>query len=82
VGAVVANGLGGGSLINAGVMAKPGEEVFKRRAWPKQIRDESADDRDRRFAQVKEALGGPLRADRSRAAFPLRATSTTSSTTR
>ena len=64
VGAVVANGLGGGSLINAGVMAKPGEEVFKRRAWPKQIRDESADDRDRRFAQVKEALGGALRADR------------------
>ena len=39
--AVVANGLGGGSLINAGVMAMPHESVFKESAWPKAIREET-----------------------------------------
>ena len=64
VGAVVANGLGGGSLINAGVMAVPAAEVFARRAWPKRIRDELTADRERRFATVKELLGGAIRADK------------------
>ena len=34
VSAVVANGLGGGSLINAGVMAEPHDDVFLRPEWP------------------------------------------------
>ncbi len=38
VSALVGNGLGGGSLINAGVMAEPTPEVF-RQGWPKQLHD-------------------------------------------
>ena len=38
--AVVANGLGGGSLINAGVMAEPTDDVFQRPEWPPVIRNE------------------------------------------
>src|SRR4029453_3278912 len=38
VSAVVANGLGGGSLINAGVMAEPGDDVFDRPEWPLELR--------------------------------------------
>jgi len=37
--ALVANGLGGGSLINAGVMAQPPDGVFTSR-WPQAFRDE------------------------------------------
>ena len=37
VSAVVANGLGGGSLINAGVMAEPRDDVFLRPEWPQRI---------------------------------------------
>ena len=35
---VVASGLGGGSLINAGVMLAPTESVLARRCWPAEIR--------------------------------------------
>ncbi len=38
VSAIVANGLGGGSLINAGVMAWPSAEVGQRSVWPQAIR--------------------------------------------
>lgn len=34
---IVANGLGGGSLINAGVMAWPQDEVFAHAPWPPEI---------------------------------------------
>jgi len=34
---VQANGLGGGSLINAGVMARANDEVFENNRWPSQI---------------------------------------------
>ncbi len=34
---VQANGLGGGSLINAGVMARANDEVFENSRWPSQI---------------------------------------------
>lgn len=37
VSAIVANGLGGGSLINAGVMAWPSTEVGQNPAWPQAI---------------------------------------------
>ena len=36
--AVVASGLGGGSLINAGVMALPLDSVFAEPAWPRALR--------------------------------------------
>ena len=62
VSAVVANGLGGGSLINAGVMAEPDDDVFARPDWPEAIRNEPVNDRKARFAHVKELLGAALRA--------------------
>lgn len=34
VSALLANGLGGGSLINAGVLAQPGAAVFEKDRWP------------------------------------------------
>ena len=40
--AVVANGVGGGSLINAGVMAFPTQSVFEAQAWPKSLRGSAA----------------------------------------
>jgi cholesterol oxidase len=36
---VLANGLGGGSLINAGVMEEPRSAVFKKGAWPQRWAD-------------------------------------------
>jgi choline dehydrogenase-like flavoprotein/pimeloyl-ACP methyl ester carboxylesterase len=39
--ALVANGLGGGSLINAGVMARPTDAVLRSDAWPQQLREGS-----------------------------------------
>ncbi len=41
--ALVGNGLGGGSLINAGVMDWPDAAVFEQAHWPQVIRDERAD---------------------------------------
>ncbi len=40
--ALVGNGLGGGSLINAGVMDWPDAAVFEQAHWPPSIRDERA----------------------------------------
>jgi ferredoxin len=61
VSAVVANGLGGGSLINAVVMAEPGDDVFQRREWPRAIRDEPAEARRKRFTEMRLLLGAALR---------------------
>jgi choline dehydrogenase-like flavoprotein/pimeloyl-ACP methyl ester carboxylesterase len=41
--AVVASGVGGGSLINAGVMEMPKEYVFQESRWPSSIREASRD---------------------------------------
>ncbi len=38
--AVLGNGLGGGSLINAGVMLWPSDEVMQSTTWPQAIRDD------------------------------------------
>ena len=43
VSAVLANGLGGGSLINAGVMLAPHPSVFQEARWPADIRAAAAD---------------------------------------
>jgi cholesterol oxidase len=61
--AVVASGLGGGSLINAGVMEMPHPTVFQEARWPKTIRE--ADDLEGLAARLLPLLGAnPLaRAD-------------------
>jgi pimeloyl-ACP methyl ester carboxylesterase len=63
VGAVVANGLGGGSLINAGVMAEPTDDVFQREDWPAVIRKELPDERKKRFELVRRLLGASVPKD-------------------
>jgi len=73
VSAVVANGLGGGSLINAGVMAEPVDEVFARPEWPRTIRDEPRQDRLDRFEKVRVLLGAALRDGKLDPATKLRA---------
>ncbi|AXQ29174.1 hypothetical protein D0B54_10960 [Solimonas sp. K1W22B-7] len=54
IGLLVANGLGGGSLINAGVMETPRQEVFDRR-WPPALRDRTA--LEPYYAEAKALLG-------------------------
>lgn len=54
VNVVLANGLGGGSLINAGVMAAPLPEVFADQRWPAGIRDDPG--LMDAFAQVRQQL--------------------------
>lgn len=53
--AVVASGLGGGSLINAGVMEMPHPAVFQEARWPKTIRE--ADDLEGLAARLVPRLG-------------------------
>ena len=61
--AVTGNGLGGGSLINAGVLLRPDADVFSQDAWPAEIRHGSGQatgvsDLDRAFALAEHELGG------------------------
>lgn len=51
---LVANGLGGGSLINAGVMEIPKPAVFGE-AWPAALRDTA--ERSRHYQRAKQLLG-------------------------
>lgn len=53
--AIVGNGLGGGSLINAGVVIQPDSEVFGQPPWPREI-SEYADGMDRAFVRAREML--------------------------
>jgi choline dehydrogenase-like flavoprotein len=46
VAAVVASGLGGGSLINAGVMLKPTADIFANQVWPAVLRSQPTGDAD------------------------------------
>ena len=57
VSALVANGLGGGSLINAGVMERPSDEVFA--SWPESVRrDLTVKEKEKDYFQrAKELLG-------------------------
>lgn len=56
---LVANGLGGGSLINAGVAAIPDADVFQDAQWPELIRKEWGDQDgiDRFFKPLQDKLG-------------------------
>jgi cholesterol oxidase len=54
INALVASGLGGGSLINAGVMEQPEPAVFDKR-WPQALRGGSA--LEDYYARVKKELG-------------------------
>ena len=49
---VLANGLGGGSLINAGVMLAPHDDVLAESVWPKDIRNDGT-----RLARFFECAG-------------------------
>lgn len=60
--ALVGNGLGGGSLINAGVMALPKKEVFASPRWPRAFRQASTVDA---FFELGAALGKRLGATRT-----------------
>ncbi len=53
---VLANGLGGGSLINAGVMERPSADVFSN-SWPEQFRNFEQSDF---YNKVIEKLGGTV----------------------
>ncbi len=56
--AVVANGLGGGSLINAGVLMPPHRSVLAEAAWPEAVRhDLGAADSGAPWSEVRELLG-------------------------
>jgi choline dehydrogenase-like flavoprotein/alpha-beta hydrolase superfamily lysophospholipase len=58
---LVANGLGGGSLINAGIAAAPAADIFEN-GWPRKIRDEFADAKvvAERYRRAAERLGAEL----------------------
>jgi len=56
---LIANGLGGGSLINAGVMLEPESSVFESPMWPRSIsNDPQLNDL---FSEAKELLGASIR---------------------
>ncbi len=58
VSAVVGNGVGGGSLINAGVMLMPKREVFQDGAWPAKLhRPRAFDALEKRAEVLKKRLG-------------------------
>lgn len=56
---LVANGLGGGSLINAGVMEPPSEATMRRPEWPAVLREMDPAERRRWFERAYEVLGLP-----------------------
>ncbi|WP_305727314.1 alkaline phosphatase D family protein [Hydrogenophaga sp.] len=61
--AVTGNGLGGGSLINAGVLMRPDADVFTQDAWPKEIRhgfgqSTGRSELDEAFELARKELGG------------------------
>lgn len=59
--ALVASGLGGGSLINAGVMMRPDADVFAQAAWPAELRhglDTGPTRLDAAFERAAAGLGG------------------------
>lgn len=66
VSALLGNGLGGGSLINAGVLARPDPEVFRRGPWPQVFADGALEPF---FAKAEDMLGGTRLPGRAPAKF-------------
>lgn len=62
VNVLVGNGLGGGSLINAGVMARPDPGVFKDR-WPAAIDPDALEEAFQRAGKMLEAATVPQQAE-------------------
>ena len=56
---LVGNGLGGGSLVNAGVLYTPTKSVFEQTQWPLQIRS-NARDMMRRLNDTKDRMAGSV----------------------
>ena len=56
--ALVASGVGGGSLINAGVMEMPKPYVFQEARWPREIRKASLDDSLETSAKALRMMAG------------------------
>ncbi|MFT6309303.1 MAG: choline dehydrogenase-like flavoprotein/pimeloyl-ACP methyl ester carboxylesterase [Halioglobus sp.] len=56
--ALVANGLGGGSLINAGVMLQPAKSVFTESVWPMAIQTDM--ELDALFEESRELVGASM----------------------
>ena len=56
--ALIANGLGGGSLINAGVMLQPAEQMLADSVWPQAIRDD--DTLSATYAEALQRVGATV----------------------
>jgi cholesterol oxidase len=68
---VMANGLGGGSLINAGVMLFPEESVWRHQRWPKPLRSASYAELRQRALDIQKRLGArPLESEGPTATMP------------
>ena len=63
VSTILANGLGGGSLINAGVMEIPNEKIFEESQWPKEI---SFKQLLPYYKKSKQLLGASTRTDKKK----------------
>ena len=63
VSTILANGLGGGSLINAGVMEIPNEQVFNKSDWPKNI---NYSDLLPYYKKSKKLLGAATKSNKSK----------------
>ena len=59
VGVLLGNGLGGGSLINAGVMEVPTSDVFDE-YWPALIRNADSGEMEKLFSDTKSLLGASI----------------------
>ncbi|MEZ5726884.1 MAG: GMC family oxidoreductase N-terminal domain-containing protein [Burkholderiaceae bacterium] len=78
VSCLVANGLGGGSLINAGVMLAPDASVWEMPCWPGPVAEwgRAREDCDRAYAHVARLLGArtesgePNTIERARMSLP------------
>ncbi len=51
-------GLGGGSLINSGVVLRPSTEILANHAWPREIRDDHGGLLEEGFRRAERMLGG------------------------
>src|SRR5207244_1718233 len=54
--AVTGNGLGGGSLVNAGVLVRPDADVLAQSAWPASIRHAQESELDACYARARAEL--------------------------